>query len=245
MARTPQLLSQRVELTAFEDLTEDRYEFLGLSQAEPNLGTSAEGNVLTMGANNTRVWSDAITVTSVVANGNISAGNISTGGDISAVGNITAANFSATGNLSLGNLTVSNTTISTGLANGNITLTPTGNALVIIDTSTGLVMPVGNTSQRPVPAATGTLRFNTEVDRLEVYDGVSWEDIAANVTNQVITGDGSTTIFVLDRDSTTASALVIINGVVQLPVVAYTITGNTLTMTQAPESTDTLDIRFL
>ncbi len=305
MPRYPQLLSARVEVTPYDDLSPDRYEFLSLNEAEPNLGASGEGNVLTMGANNTRVWTDAIVITSlsttgnissgnilttgeisatgnitgnvanfadiilnnidvgniigngniqvesltsntfVSATGNISGGNINTSGDISAAGNITAANFSATGNLNLGNLTVSNTTISTSLTDGNITLTPTGAALAVIDTDTGIVVPVGNTDQRPDPASTGTVRFNTDITRLEVYDGVSWEDIAANVTNQIINGDGITTIFTLDRASTAPATLVIINGVVQLPNVAYTITGNSLTMNQAPETTDVIDIRFL
>jgi hypothetical protein len=245
MARTPTLLTQRVEVTPFEDLTEDRYEFLGLSQAEPNLGTSVANNVLTMGASNTRVWSNSITLTSITATGNLSGGNISTAGDISATGNITAGNISITGNLGLGNLTVNNTTISTNLANGNITLAPTGTELAIIDTSTGLVVPVGNTAQRPNPGTTGTLRFNTELLRLEVYDGFGWEDMAANVTNQTINGDGSTTIFVLDRSSTTPSALIMLNGVVQIPVAAYNIAGNVLTFAQAPESTDVIDVRFL
>lgn len=207
------------------------------------VGNIVGGNLLTDGEISAQgnIISDA----QISATGNVSGGNITTGGDISATGNITAANFSATGNLSLGNLTVSNTTISTSLGDGNITLAPTGTALAVIDTETGLVLPVGNTIQRPAPAPTGTVRFNTDSVRLEVYDGSGWEDIAANVTNQTINGDGSTAIFTLDRSSTTAATLVIINGVVQLPNVAYTITGNSLTLSQPPETTDILDIRFL
>jgi hypothetical protein len=200
------------------------------------VGNITGGNLVTAGD---------VSGNTISATGNITGGNISTPGDISAAGNISAANFSGTGNISLGNITISNTTISTSLVDGNITITPTGNALAVIDTTTGLVVPVGNTLQRPTPEITGTVRFNSDSARLELYDGSSWEDIAANVTNQVINGDGSTTIFVLDRSSTSASTLVIINGVVQLPNVAYTITGNSLSLSQAPESTDVIDIRFL
>lgn len=245
MARTPQLVTQRVEVTPYDQLTADRYEFLGLTQAEPNLGPGTQGNVLTLGASNARVWSNTITLNTITATGNLSGGDIYTAGNISAAGNITASNFSGTGNVSLGNLTVSNTTISTSLANGNITLTPTGTAVAIIDTTTGLVLPVGNTTQRPNPASTGTVRFNTDITRIEVYDGSAWEDIAANVTNQTLNGDGSTTVFTLDRDSTTAATLVMINGLVQLPTTAYSVSGNSLTFTQAPIVTDTIDIRFL
>ncbi len=150
------------------------------------------------------------------------------------------------GNISTaGNLTFANTTISTDLAAGNITLAPTGNSDVIIDTVSGLVLPVGDTAQRPSPAQTGTVRFNTDSDRVEIYDGTSWEDVVANVTNQTLNGDGSTAVFTLDRDSTTAAALVMINGVVQLPDIAYSVSGNTLTFAQAPVFSDTIDIRFL
>ena len=69
--------------------------------------------------------------------------------------------------------------------------------------------------------------------------------MVSEVTNQTITGNGSTVTFVLDRASTAAAALIMLNGVVQLPAVAYTITGNALTFAQAPESTDVIDIRFL
>jgi hypothetical protein len=168
-----------------------------------------------------------------------------TGGDISAAGNITANNFSGTGNISLGNLTVSNTTISTTLGTGNVTLSPTGQALVIIDTTTGLVLPLGNTTQRPSPAVTGTLRYNTETTRMEIYDGAEWDSVVSDVTNQTLAGNGVQTVFTLDQASTTAATLVIINGIVQLPTTAYSITGNTLTFTQAPAVSDTIDIRFL
>lgn len=144
-----------------------------------------------------------------------------------------------------GNITFSNTTISTNLANADITLEPTGTGVVVIDTSTGLVVPVGNTAQQPAPAATGTVRFNTDSSRLEVYDGAGWEDVAANVTNQVLYGDNSTAVFTLDRDTSAAAALVAINGVIQLPGVAYTVVGNQITFAQAPVISDTIDIRFL
>jgi hypothetical protein len=49
----------------------------------------------------------------------------------------------------------------------------------------------------------------------------------------------------LDRDSTTAATLIMLNGIVQLPTTAYSVSGNTLTFTQAPETNDIIDIRFL
>lgn len=145
----------------------------------------------------------------------------------------------------LGNLAVSNTTISANIANGSITLEPVGTGVVIIDTDTGLVLPVGNTAQQPSPAQTGTVRFNTDTTRIEVYDGTEWDSVAAGVTNQLFSGDGSTLIFTLDRDSTTAATLIMFNGIVQIPTIAYTVTGNLVTFAEAPLSTDTIDVRFL
>lgn len=182
--------------------------------------------------------------------GNIDAGNVWINNVMDPTANQDAATKfyvdSIAANISnIGNLAIANTTISTVLAQGNITLAPTGGAEVIIDTTSGLVLPVGNTAQRPSPVSTGTVRFNSDSDRVEVYDGTSWDDVGANVTNQTLNGDNSTTVFVLDRDSTTASTLVMLNGIVQLPSTAYSITGNSLTFTQAPAVSDTIDIRFL
>lgn len=55
------LLSGRVPVVAYDNLTSSRYEFLALGEAEPNLGTSGVGNILTIGPGNTRVWTDQIT----------------------------------------------------------------------------------------------------------------------------------------------------------------------------------------
>jgi len=149
----------------------------------------------------------------------------------------------------IGNLTFSNTTISTGLANGNITITPTGNAIAVIDTTTGLQIPVGTTGQRPNPATAGTVRFNSDISRMEIYDGSEWDQVVGGVTNQTIANaNGVTTTFTLDRSTTTAAVLIMLNGVVQLPGTAYNMSPNpsaNLVFTEAPASNDTIDVRFL
>ena len=151
------------------------------------------------------------------------------------------------GNVSnIGNLSVSNTTISTSLATGNITLTPTGSALVYINTTTGLVLPVGNIAQRPA-GPTGTIRYNSETGRLEVYDGAEWDSVVSDVTDQVIVPDGTSLTYTLNKSATSASVLVSINGLVQIPgpTYSYTVTGNAITFAEAPLITDIIDIRFL
>lgn len=261
------LISGRAPVVSYGNLTADRYQFLSLGQAEPNLGPGPNNSVLVLTTSNTRAWSQDLNIVSASLSGNVTVGNIV----IPATGNIDVANayinnlaypvqpsdaatlqfvLDNTGNIgNVGNLTFSNTTISTSLVNGNITLTPTGNAIAIVDTTTGLQVPVGNTAQRPVPPTQGTVRFNTDLTRLEVYDGTEWDQVVGGVTNQTITGaDGSTITFALDRKTTAAAALVMLNGVVQIPGVAYTISpafGNTLIFVEAPASNDTIDVRFL
>jgi len=192
----------------------------------------------------------------VISNtGNVNVGNVNINNLSNPVQNQDAATKYYVDHIgNIGNLTVSNTTISTSLATGNITLTPTGNALAYINTTTGLVIPTGTTAQRPATGnVAGTVRFNTDTTRIEVYDGTEWDQIVGGVTNQTFTGaDGVTTVFTLNRKSTTAATLVMLNGIVQLPTTAYAVTdggsgtfGNVLTFTQAPSTNDTIDVRFL
>ena len=57
---TTKLLSGRAPVVSYANLTPTRYEFLALGEAEPNLGTSGLGNILTIGPDNTRVWTNTI-----------------------------------------------------------------------------------------------------------------------------------------------------------------------------------------
>jgi hypothetical protein len=233
-------------------------------------GNVTGGNVVTagdiLGNNLTLTGTANIAVSANIANVNIAGNAISADSGVLELGsnaNVSITGGSAdyvlstdgSGNLTwiagseivgaLGNLAISNTTILANIANGNITLEPTGTGLVVIDTATGLTIPVGNTAQQPDPAQTGTIRFNTDAGRLEVYDGTEWDSVAAGVTNQLFNGDNSTVTFVLDRSSTSAATLIMFNGVVQIPSVAYVVTANSVTFAEAPLSSDVIDIRFL
>jgi hypothetical protein len=185
--------------------------------------------------------------------GNVTLGNVNINNLAGPIANADAATKfyvdSQLGNVSnIGNLSVSNTTITTTLANGNITLAATGTGLVTIDGTLGLIIPAGNTAQRPSPAVQGTIRFNTENLRLEVYDGSEWDQVVGGVTNETLNGDGITTNFTLNRNTTTSGTLIMLNGVVQLPTTAYSISpspGNTLVFTEAPVVTDVIDVRYL
>jgi hypothetical protein len=49
----------------------------------------------------------------------------------------------------------------------------------------------------------------------------------------------------MSTSSTTAGTIVMINGVVQIPTAAYSVSGSTLTFTEAPLSTDIIDARII
>ena len=157
---------------------------------------------------------------------------------------------SVTGNVtSIGNLSVTDTTISTVTANANIIISPDGTGQFQISSTSGFVVPTGNTAQRPSPTSNGTLRFNTDTQSLEVYDSVegNWDTIVSDITNQIIVPDGTSTVYTLDKSTTAPSIIVSINGLVQIPGVsyAYTVSGNQITFSSVPETTDIIDIRFL
>jgi hypothetical protein len=196
-----------------------------------------------------------ITVGNIVISniGNINAGNVNINNLATPVANTDAATKFYVDNMAgnvtgIGNLTVSDTTIQTVAANANINIQTNGTGIFVIEGTNGFVMPVGNTAQRPSPAATGTLRFNSDYTRIEYYDGAEWDVVAGGVSNQTFNGDGLTLTFNLARNTTAAAVLVMLNGIVQVPSTAYTITGvgaNVLTFAQAPTVSDLIDVRYL
>ena len=116
-----------------------------------------------------------------------------------------------------------------------------------VDSTDSILIPVGTTAQRPT-AATGMIRFNTTLDSFEFYDSNSWTTAGADFTviaTQTFNGDNSTVAFTLSEAQTTASCIVSINGVVQLPTTAYAVSGTTLTFTEAPASGDVVEVRKL
>ena len=145
----------------------------------------------------------------------------------------------------VGNLEINDTTFTSVTASDNIIIdAETG--VFVIEGTTGFVIPVGNTAQRSGSPDTGLTRYNSETGLLEIYDGSSWEsmgDYAATVDS--FDGDNSTTDFVMSAESTTDGTIVDINGVVQLPTTAYTVTGNTISFTEAPGAGDKVTTRLL
>lgn len=130
--------------------------------------------------------------------------------------------------------------------------TQTTNAIFAMNATNSFLMPVGNTAQRPGVGVTGMLRFNSTLDAVEVYDTVGWTTVGTPnftvITDQQFNGDGSTVSFTLNEESTTNSTIVSINGIVQIPTIAYSVGGagnDILTFTEAPQTGDIIDVRKL
>jgi filamentous hemagglutinin len=246
-------------------------------------GNVTGGNILTGGlvsATGNATAGNVLTGGVVSATGNATAGNVLTGGVVSATGNITGGNISTAGELRSGNIVISGDDITD--TNGRVNINTAGadvdfavngdtvanilyidagtgtasfgsssqtvNAIVAFNATNSVLMPVGNTIERPATGVTGMMRFNTTLDKLEIYDSNSWEEVGAAqftvIADEQFAGDGSTVTFVLSTAQTSASVIVSINGVVQIPGIAYNVTsGTNLTFTEAPQVNDVIDVR--
>ena len=145
----------------------------------------------------------------------------------------------------IGNLTVSDTTVTSTTPGDDITLDAETGTLIIAGTD-GFIIPVGTTGERPGSPTTGQLRLNSSTGDLEFYDGANWEganDNSSAITSEKFDGDSTTTAFTLSNSATTETVFVSINGVIQLPTTAYSVSGTTLTFTEAPGSNDKIEVR--
>ena len=78
-------------------------------------------------------------------------------------------------------------------------ITTSSGGTLTINTNGSIRIPVGNTAQRPGTAATGQIRFNSQLNRFEGYNGAAWKNIGG-----VIDADQDTYIEVdnpLDNDT--------------------------------------------
>jgi len=218
---------------------------------------SFTGNVLAGNLNSNA----AVTGVTITATGNITGGNISTSGKAN-LGNIRISGDDITGTNGIVTFNSANADVDfkfSGTSNGllvldagtntvNIgTVTPVTGAKLQIASTDSILVPVGNTTQRPT-GVTGMVRFNTALDQLELYDNTTWVGVGSVytvITADEFVGNGVQTNFTLTSNSTTAASIVAINGVVQIPTTAYSVSGNVLTFTEAPAVSDYVDARSL
>jgi hypothetical protein len=127
--------------------------------------------------------------------------------------------------------------------------TQTTNAIAAFNVTSSILLPVGSQIQRPATGVTGMVRFNSTTNSLEIYNNTQWIGVGSTVftviTDQQFSGDGVNVAFTLANSSTTAATIVSINGVLQIPVSAYAVSGTTLTFTEAPATGDLIDVRAL
>jgi hypothetical protein len=215
-------------------------------------------NADTLAATGT-IWANATTDTSSLSTGAlIVAGGTAVGktlwvGEGAVINSTRAAEafqvYGATGNNGL---------IYADTAKSAIVFSDTGNTTVHngviakFDSDGAILLPVGSSAQRPGAAGNvdvaGLLRFSTTNNNLEFYDGTDWLVAGSEftiITTNAFNGDGSTVAFTLSSTSTTSATIVMVNGVVQIPVTAYSVSGTTLTFTEAPATGDVIDARVL
>ena len=236
---------------------------------------TASGNVY---ANNINAATDISAAGNIYGNvqGNVTTTNLSVAGNIVAGGNIAAldtvsavgvvANSLSTTNsiLTIGNVTNTTVAIDGAVANllfvsGTTTSVAIGSnvlsdgATLAVNATDSMLIPVGNSTQRPGSPAVGMTRWNTTIGSLEIWNGIIWAEVGTPdftvITNEQFDGDGTTLSFSLAGNAlTTNSCIVTINGIVQIPTTAYAVTGtvgsgSTITFTEAPQVGDTIDVR--
>ena len=124
-------------------------------------------------------------------------------------------------------------------------ITKVSNSVLNLSGNTdALGLPKGTDAQRPTPVA-GMLRFNTETEGFEGYDGTEWGAIGGTGSTLVqdeFVGDGTTVAFTLSV-SVVAEIFtsVYISGVYQEKN-AYSISGTTLTFSVAPPNGASIEV---
>jgi len=166
-----------------------------------------------------------------VANRRVGVNTASTTETLTVNGNITASQYYV-GNIS-------------SVAGANVYIVPSGSGIVAMPVTTAVAIPSGNTAQEPSGAPAGSIRYNTDTTSPEFYNGNSWVAMTTAVGYQTFTGNGTGNVYPLTQTTTTGGVLVSLNGVQQTPGTAYTVSGNVISFTEIPLSTDTVDVRYI
>ena len=96
------------------------------------------------------------------------------GSETKAWRNIYATNIEITGNLGLNQIVIEGNRISTVESNADLEFDTAGTGRYVFIGTGGVILPVGNTAERPTPPEVGMMRFNTDDQRVENYNGEEW-----------------------------------------------------------------------
>jgi hypothetical protein len=133
---------------------------------------------------------------------------------------------------------------------GVLTNTIPTNVTVKVNSTNSVIMPVGNSVQRPSTPIQAMFRFNTDTLNYEFYDGSQWKQASSTftvVSADEFIGDGLTSVYTLSQSSTTNATLVSVDGNVQVPTTAYTVSSTTLTFNPGyvPGAGTKVDLRVI
>jgi hypothetical protein len=225
-------------LTTFTNATDSSGPTNGAVVITGGLGVGKDLNVTTE-ANIGNVTINNLTISSNTTNQGLNINPNGTG--------VTTINSGLNNSRTVINGTAANTFVVSGTQIGVNTSSFISGATFQINALDTMLLPVGATGDRPGSPVAGMLRYSTSQGTIEWYNGAAWAiptgDFTVVIANTQ-TGDNSTTVFTIPvSNASTAGTMVSINGVVQAPVSAYAITGNTVTFTEAPASTDIIDFR--
>ena len=171
------LLSGRAPVTPYSNLSSDRYQFLGLSEAEPSLGAGANNSVLTISTSNTRVWSNSLSISSLTVNGVSNLGNV---GNVIITGGTNGFYLQTDGS---GNLNWASVPTGTGISNGNSSVNiPVASGNVVTTANGNIILTITETGAN----VAGTLDV-TGVSNLGPIGNVR---ITGGNSGQVISTDG-------------------------------------------------------
>jgi len=211
-------------------------------------------------ANSTTASTSTTTGAIVVAGGVGIAGNVRAGGGAVFNSSQTADPFQVRG-VATTSLIYADTANGGVIIGGSNTAAPLGMTLKVNGTDS-MLLPIGTTGQRPSSTGNvdiaGMIRYNSTIQDVEYYNGTTWaapgsgqtptitdRQFAGNVAGGFGNVDGTNTVFTIQSNSTTAGTVVSINGVIQFPVLAYAVSGTTLTFTEPPAPDDVIDVRVM
>lgn len=176
--------------------------------------------------------------------------NVAGSGDFASVsaGNVSVTNQITTNIITSTTSTVSNIVITDSSIEaiaGNLTLVPENSGILYITSNAAIQLPSGTIEEQPANPPIGALRYNTIQESPEFWNGTAWITTTATIDSELITPTGATNTYTLGRSTVTAGVMVSLNGVLQIPYRAYTVSDNQITFAETPLITDIVDIRYI
>lgn len=113
---------------------------------------------------------------------------------------------------------------------------------------TGPAIPVGTTADRPSnPPATGTIRYNTDTDTFEYWNGVMYVSMAVrgevDLVVDTFTADGIQATFTMSQEASAAKQIMVfVGGIYQIPETNYTVSNTDLQFVTTPPTDNLINV---